>query len=303
METTLICDRCGDNVTTTKRSITLPFICERCEAACEQFEQEMDQRSMLSPVEETNEPEVGPEVNSIASAFNDQNFLTALRNPGVQAELAGEGLEVDFAAVKQFYEDMAPASSLPRTACEAEFENSVARNHVLLEKLDDENCAHERYATVDNTTLLIADLEKQLADAKLMSADYFQRNKNQMETITDLQERVRNQANSLGNYQKDAARYREQFDELAELAEAGIAVGEMAVAEGRRLQGALNSAEYSNHVLSNRVSNLFSRVDFWKREAQYAWDRIREEQQVPWYVRLGQAIGWGERINGRGPGA
>jgi hypothetical protein len=63
--------------------------------------------------------------------------------------LAWQGEGIDIEAVAQFYRDMAPKGESPQT-----YEDVVA--------LDDEDCAHWKVATVENTTLLIADLEAQL---------------------------------------------------------------------------------------------------------------------------------------------
>jgi hypothetical protein len=73
------------------------------------------------------------------------DLKAATENPAVREKLAEAGLAVDEAAVEQFYQDMAPAAG-------------------VTPELSDEDCAHEKYATVENTSLLIADLEKQLTD-------------------------------------------------------------------------------------------------------------------------------------------
>lgn len=92
----IICDKCGDSVDTTAKSVSLPFECENCQETA------------------------------------------------------------------QKYEDMAP-SSLPRTA-KGNFLSAMRSPEA--EPLTDE------FATVENTTLLIMDLEEQVARAEIQARVY-----------------------------------------------------------------------------------------------------------------------------------
>jgi hypothetical protein len=111
-------------VETTAMSVVAPFICMTCEAAIEKFASNTQEETLTT-------------------------LKQVLGNPGVQEELAWQGEGIDIEAVAQFYRDMAPKGESPQT-----YEDVVA--------LDDEDCAHWKVATVENTNLLIADLEAQL---------------------------------------------------------------------------------------------------------------------------------------------
>jgi ribonuclease HIII len=110
--TKIECSTCGDMIEVTASTVTLPFICLKCEENMNSFTQAFDADTVKS-------------------------VMTILKNPAIQEQLANEGLEVDQAEVDKFYEAMKPKAELT-----------------------------DEYASVENTTLLIEDLEKQLADAK-----------------------------------------------------------------------------------------------------------------------------------------
>ena len=133
------CENCHDVVEVTAKTVVAPFVCSVCvndatpctEACCTgprmcDADDMVDGESLPSPVGQS------PLTNW--SFEGKANLLKVLANPSVQAQLADKGEYIDYTAV-------AAAMSIPEhDACDT--------------------------ASVENTTLLIEDLQQQLADER-----------------------------------------------------------------------------------------------------------------------------------------
>lgn len=215
--TTIECTKCGDPVEVTARTVALPFVCELCEQTVE-------------------------------------NLNAVVKNPDVQSALAEQDKYIDQSEVDQFYEDMAPDAVCPCATCSPAVPNyvspfsSFAYNGATAKwEPVTESDVTEEFATVENTTALIADLEAQLAAVTKQVAYLEARNK-------QLQDDSENQTDA----------FRRQFDTLRQ----------------RLGTNSLSSAD--SCVTLARIwqlcANERGRVTFYKKECEYLRGRLSEER-------------------------
>jgi hypothetical protein len=161
------CENCHDVVEVTAKTVVAPFVCSGCvndatpctEACCTgprmcDADDVVDGESLPSPVGQS------PLTNW--SLEGKANLLKVLANPSVQAQLADKGEYIDYTAV-------AAAMSIPEhDACDT--------------------------ASVENTTLLIEDLQQQLADERASIIALEAENAKLKQDYVERQTQIQNQA-------------------------------------------------------------------------------------------------------------
>lgn len=212
-----------------------------------------------------------------------KDLETVLQNPGVQKTLAEQGYTVDADVVadftKQTYEDMRPAASALEACARLE--------------------PAEEFSSIENTTLLIADLEKQLAEAK-QRIGYFEKTCcPELRRTTDIRDaRIRVLEGELDGDVRVIELLKAVIDSLVEAHE--------------KTQLKLNQAQWDVQEERTRKEYAQARNEMYKSEAERQKELKWAAMDVPWYVRLWEQVcdrlpesgdALRGRTNGRGPGA
>ena len=209
------CSTCGDMIEVTASTVTLPFVCLKCEENMNSFTQAFDADTVKSVV-------------------------TILKNPAIQEQLANRGLEVDQAEVDKFYEAMKPKSELT-----------------------------DEYASVENTTLLIEDLEKQLADAR--------------GAIEIKNESIKNLASVRDTQLLTIQKLGQRIDTLVSCRDTQF---DRIIGLKQQLASVRNSSDME---LSTLRSKLTGSIEYWRDQYEFMRTRLLQEQNKSFWDHFKEA--------------